>query len=174
MPDAAMLHNVSMQNNKTYRNVLLSHDFLAKFDRIKFDFVRVQIGKHWFPCEDVVGKETVKVKKRISLAARSEAIASVKCNTSLSLVTADFEPISLNSIPGFYATNRRIIHDLEGIFQIMIFNVNDSPLDLYARICIGKIVSLRIFSLQQEPSKLTDQMKCAQNLNHGEHLTKNQ
>ena len=60
MPDAAILHNFRVLNSKTYRNVLLGRDFLAKFDRIEFDFAknRVRIGKHWFPCRDVRGKET--------------------------------------------------------------------------------------------------------------------
>ena len=94
------------------------------------------------------GKETVRVKQRVSLAARSKTIASVKCNRSLSLVTADFEPISLHSIPGVYATKCRIIPDMEGIFQITFLNVNDNPIDLYARKCVGNLVSSRTTSLQ--------------------------
>ena len=35
MPDAAILHNFRVLNSKTYRNVLLGRDFLAKFDRIE-------------------------------------------------------------------------------------------------------------------------------------------
>ena len=176
MPDAAILHNFRVLNSKTYRNVLLGRDFLAKFDRIEFDFAknRVRIGKHWFPCRDVRGKETVRLKQRVSLAARSETIASVKCNKSLSLVTADFEPISLRSIPGVYATKCRIIPDVEGVFQITLLNVNDSPIDLYARKCVGNLVSSRIASLQQEPSTSKDQINPAKNLNHGEHLTTDQ
>ena len=59
MPDAAILHNFRVLNSKTYRNVLLGRDFLAKFDRIEFDFAknRVRIGKHWFPCRDVSSKD---------------------------------------------------------------------------------------------------------------------
>ena len=77
----------------------------------------MRIGQHWFPCRDVRGKEIVRLKQRISLAARSETIASVKCNRSLSLVAADFEPISLHSIPGVYTTKCRIIPDVEGVFS---------------------------------------------------------
>ena len=176
MPDAATLHNFRVLNSKTYRNVLLGRDFLAKFDKLEFDFStnRVRIGKNWFTCRDVEGKETVRVKQRVSLAARSETIASVKCNRSLSLVTADFEPIFLHSIPGVYATKCRIIPDMEGIFQITFLNVNDNPIDLYARKCVGNLVSSRTTSLQREPSALTDQMNFAKNLSHGEHLTKDQ
>ena len=176
MPDAAIRHNFRVLNSKTYRNVLLGRDFLAKFDRIEFDLAknRVRIGKHWLPCRDVRGKETVRLKQRVSLAARSETIASVKCNKSLSLLTADFEPISLRSIPGVYATKCRIIPDVEGVFQITFLNVNDSPIDLYARKCVGNLVSSRIASLQQEPSTSKDQINRAKNLNHGEHLTTDQ
>ena len=117
---------------------------------------------------------TVRLKQRVSLAARSETIASVKCNESLSLVTADFEPISLRSIPGVYATKCRIIPDVEGVFQITLLNVNDSLIDLYARKCVGNLVGSRIASLQQEPSTSKDQINPAKNLNHGEHLTTDQ
>ena len=41
-PDAAILHNFRVLNSKTYRNVLLGRDFLAKFDRIEFDFAKIE------------------------------------------------------------------------------------------------------------------------------------
>ena len=176
MPDAAILHNIRVLHSKTYLNVLLDRDFLAKFDRIEFDFAknRVRIGKQWFLCRDVHGKEIVRLRQRVSLAARSETIASVKCNRSLSLVAADFEPISLHSIPGVYATKCRIIPNVESVFQLTFLNVNDSPIDLYARKCVGNLVSSRIASLHQEPSTSKDQTNCAKNLSHGKHLTLDQ
>ena len=159
-----------------------TYDSLYKYDIITIsgtmldDFAknRLRIGKHWFSCRDMHGKEFVRLKQRVSLAARSETIASVKCNRSLALVAADFEPISLHSIPGAYATKCRIIPDMEGVFQITFLNVNDSPIDMYARKCVGNLVSSRIASLYQELSTLKAQINCEKNLSHGEHLTTDQ
>jgi len=38
MPDTATLHNFRVLNSKTYHNVLLGRDFLAKLDKLEFDF----------------------------------------------------------------------------------------------------------------------------------------
>ena len=176
MQDFTVVQNLKVLNHKTFRNVLLGRDFLTKFKNVEFDFVnnKVRIGRSWHLCKDVKGKEPVRLQKRVSLVARSESVVAVKCNKSLSLVTADFEPISLFGTPGVYATRCRVVPDLEGVFQITFLNVNDTEVHLKSRKCVGNLTGVEnVMSCKVKPLG-KDSTNAAKSTVFGENLSNDQ
>ena len=176
MQGKSIVQNMKVLNSKTYRNVLLGRDFLAKFDNVEFDFVsnRIRIGQHWYASKDVNRKETVRLEQSVSLAARSESVVKVKCNKSLSLVTADFEPIGSPVIPGIYLTKCRVMPDLDGIFQITVLNVNENPVDLYPRKCMGRLLSVKTTASNASQPFVNNPTNCTDSIAFGDNLTDDQ
>ena len=76
----------------------------------------------------------------IDLPARTESVVTVKCNRSLALLTADFEPFLVT--PGVYATRCRVIPNINGVFQITLLNVNNTSCQLNSEKKIGSLIAI--------------------------------
>ncbi len=126
-------------NAKTYKHILLGRDFLSKFQTVEFDFAfhKVRLNGKWISCVQPTNNEQVRVQHAVTLPPRSENVVIVHCPKSKPLLTADFEPAPIRGISGVYATNCRIIPDLNGIFQISMLNVTNQPVSLYTRTRVG-------------------------------------
>ena len=65
-----VIQNMKVVNTKTYQNVILGRDFLAKFSPVEFDFIRncIKLGDKWYSSVKFHGKERVRLQSKVSLA----------------------------------------------------------------------------------------------------------
>ena len=110
-----LVQNMKVLNSKTFRNIILGRDFLSHFETVEFDFPknRIKLGHQWFNCVKIKGKEIVQLRDTTAIAGRTETVIQVKCNRSVSLITADFEPAAIEGKPGIYTTHCRVIPNME-------------------------------------------------------------
>ena len=133
--------NMKVVNTKTYQNVILGRDFLAKFSPVEFDFMHngIKLGDKWYSSVRFHSKERVRLQSKVSLAPRSECVINVQCKKSVSLITADYEPIKINGSHGAYATRCRVVPNIDGVFQITVLNVNPDQVVLNSQKYIGNL-----------------------------------
>ena len=146
-----MKQNFKVLDSKSYNNVILGRDFMSKFPSVEFDFAngKVKLGAVWHQCVNTRKEEIARVKDKITIESRSESVASVKCNQSVSLLTMDFEPTQIFGMPGVYATRCRVIPNLQGVFQITMLNTTASPIVINNRKYNGKLHPIRETHQQQ-------------------------
>ena len=117
---------------------------MSNFEIIELDFAdqRINLNGNWIPCVSSTENCTVRVQHSITLPPRSENVVIVHAAKSQPLLTADFEPKSIHGISGVYATDCRVIPDIEGKFHIPMLNVTSQPVFLHSRLCNGTLISL--------------------------------
>ena len=164
--------DLKVLNAQTYKNVLVGRDFLSNFDAVQFDMAcnKIKLGTEWFVCVSSKRREPVRVQSNVSLPPRSESIVNVKCSKSLSLITADFEPKAIIGIGGVYATCYRIVPDLEGVFQVTLFNVNNDKVALNSRKLIGTVSMVKETVPKIKPEKVEKTPGSKLSINHGNAL----
>ncbi len=92
----------------------------------------------------------------------------------MSLLTADFEPANIPGTQGVYATRCRIVPDIEGIFQITMLNINESPIVLTPRKIVGRLsIPTRVVA-HVTPDNDTHNQEFVENIVHGDHLSPDQ
>lgn len=133
--------NFKVLHAESYQNVLLGRDFLSKFGNVELDFTnkRVRLGTGWHKFLKVKDICPVTLINEVTIPGRSENIIEVHCPKSSSLVTADFEPLT-RFTTGIYATHCRVIPNTEGIFHILLLNVNTESISLKNNTTIGHLV----------------------------------
>lgn len=165
---------IKILNSKTYRNVILGRDFLSKFESVAFDFTkhRVKLGNNWHYCVKISKSCNVALINDIELPARTESVVAVKCNQSLALLTADFEPFLVTH--GVYATRCRIIPNIKGVFQITLLNVNNTSCMINSEKKIGSLIAVEetVASVDTLDSDLS--VNLDQNIVYGENLSVNE
>ena len=132
-------------------------DFLAKSGTLEFDFTkgRAKLVNSWTTCVDFKDGCCVTLLDQICLTGRSERVVNVKCNKSMSLVAADFEPLPMQGAVGVHATNCRIIPNMDGISQTTILNTTPTPVTLNANKQVGLLVHTDdFFSAVNSPNHL--------------------
>ena len=142
--DAVVYQKMNVLDSKSYRNVLLGWDFLSQFCTVQFHFQsnRIQLGSLWYNCATINENSGVKLTNAVSLPARSESIVNGKCGKPFSLLTADFDPLTLSETPGVYATRCRIIPNIEGGFQVSFLNTSDEIVSLEAKKRVGSLLEV--------------------------------
>ena len=79
----------------------------------------------------------VRVLTKTIIPARTEQTIAVNCKPNTAVLMGDFEPISIGSISGAYASYARVIPNAEGVFKIAIINVTNNDIELSARKTVG-------------------------------------
>ena len=167
-----VIQNMKVVNTKTYQNVILGRDFLAKFSPVEFDFIRncIKLGDKWYSSVKFHGKERVRLQSKVSLASRSECVINVQCKKSVSLITADFDPIQIQGCHGVYATRCRVVPNIDGVFQITLLNVNPDPVVLHSRKYIGNLHNPINTDTQPYLANNTENLDFESGIVHGEGL----
>ena len=159
-------------DTKTYCNIILGRDFLSNFTTVEFDFAkhRIKLGPDWHDCVTIGNHNSVKVVNPAILQPRSETIVNVECSKPLSLITADFEPISLPLSSSLYATRCRIIPNIDGIFQISLLNTSDKSVSLPAQKHVGSVIAVEDTPVSVNQIGQDSSINLNDNIVYGEHL----
>lgn len=160
-------------NTNPYRNIILGRDFLAHFNTVEFDFVkkRVKLGSNWHDCVNMNQNNVVNVIRKDALNARSESIINVKCSNSLSLITADHEPLPLQG------ASRSICNSLQNnskhrrCFSNFIIKYQYKPVSINANKQVGTIIAIEDSVSSVNKSELINSINLEDSIVYGKNLS---
>ena len=134
-------HEFYVLNKETYSTILLGRDFMEKLGPVTFDMRKgsVKIGSTWIKGREHRNKETVRLLENVNIPGRSEMIVTVKCKSSESLLTSNFQS-SFKIMNGIYFSDARVIPNVNGCFNISVINVGDEDVTLNKRTVVGKVL----------------------------------
>ena len=141
---APIMQEFKVLNTKTYRNILIGRDYMKLFDTITFDLKnnRVRLGDTWLKCISLIAKETVRLNKPTTVKARSEQVIDVRCPKYTSAMSVDFEPRKILGVKGVFVSKARVIPNMDGVFKILVVNVNETDVVIPARKIVGAIQNI--------------------------------
>ena len=132
-------HEFPVLNKRTYKNVVLGLDFMARFEKVSFDF---KSGEVVFDGQKIVratrpGRKVVRIEGATSVPARSEQIAVVRSNRDCAFLVGDFQPRKIPGCSKLYISKARVVPNVEGKFVVTIVNVGNDTVEISKRQVMG-------------------------------------